>query len=437
MKMRGNIGMRYRCVFLFVLTALCAAQTQAQDKRSLKIVVCEFGNASRYVLREFGETGRDVTGLKFSHALAARFMEEGFQVVYPEEVYADFILKHAVGPSFLALPGTRRKLAETFSADYVITGDIIDRKKKPAIFGFGVYEGFLKFRVMVSSPAGNALFETTLQAMGRDKGKLAKFNPSEKKVFEEAMEKGTQVVFGTLKAFIYPEKEQIPGMPAVTQKEAFSYYTQGEEAFKAGEYAKSIELFEKFLQYDTIGIYTKDAQKYIEEAKKKLKAPEEKKKETKTKTQTKTMPEEKIPQKKEPVLIPVSVKEGETITYSTGYVDFVKGVVAAEGKGKTAKQSQKATEKSLAKRAAVVDAHRNLLNIIEGLDIDENTTVGMKIESDKALSQKVMQFIQGAALVSEKEAADGGQEVVLQCALNGKDGLAGFFLAPPYRWGYK
>lgn len=425
-------------VFLFVFVAGGASGcvAHAQEKQSLKIVVCEFGNSSRYVLREFGETGRDVTGLKFSHELAAQFMEDGFSVVYPEEVYANFILKKGIGPSFLALSETRKALAETFSADFVVTGEIVDRIKKPAFLGFGVYEGFLRFHTTISSREGNVLFETTLQAMGRDKGKLAKFKPNEKKVFEQAMAEGTQLVFWTLKEFMYPEKEKLaPGMPAVTQKEAFSYYTQGEEAFKADEYEKAIELFEKFLQYDIIGVYTKDAKEYIEEAKKKLKAKDVKKPETKT--QIKTKPSEKTVKKNEPLLLPVSVKEGENITYSTGYVDFVKGVVVAEGKGKAAKQNVKAAEKSLAKRAAVVDAHRNLLNIIEELKVDEHTTVGMKMEGDYALSQKVQQFIQNALLVSEKESTDGSLQVVLQCALNGQNGLAGLFLAPPYNWEYK
>lgn len=430
--------MKKNVLFLFGMLIFAASfcEATAQEKQSLKIVVCEFGNSSRYVLREFGETGRDVTGLKFSHALAAQFMEEGFSVVYPEEVYADFIQKRGIGTSFLKLPATRSELAEAFSADFVVMGEIVDRIKKPAFLSFGVTEGFLRFHALIASRNGNIVFETMLQAMGRDKGKLAKFKPNEKKVFEQAMTEGTQIVFGTLKEFIYPEREKSPsGMPVVTQKEAFSYYTQGEEAFKAGGYEKAIGLFEKFLQYDTIGIYTKDAQKYIEEARKKLKTPEVKKQETKT--QTKTKPVVTGTKKSLPVLIPVSVKEGESITYSAGSVDFLKGMVVSEGKGKAAKQSVKAAEKSLAKRAAVVDAHRNLLSIIEELKIDENTTVRMKLENDKALSQKLQQFIQGALLVSEKESADGGQQVVLQCALNGEDGLAGLFLAPPYFWYYK
>lgn len=382
-------------------------------------------------MREFGETGKDIIGLRLSHDLAARLQEGGYEVAYPEEVYANILMKKGLGPSSFVFPQTLKLIAESFSADYVVNGEIVDVKKKKPYFGFGVYEGFLKVHVTLSSRDGKVLLETTVQGMGRDKALLAKLKANEKNVLEQAFSDGAQLLFETLKEFISPaNKTAAAPEPVVygSQQEAFEAYQKGVEAYQAGKYAESIELFQKFLDTDTVGIYTKDAQKYIERAQAKLGGTKE--------TSPQKEEEKKKPDKKTETK-PTSVIDGESITFSAGYVDFKNGVAVAEGKGFAPKGNIKLTAKSLAKRAAVVDAQRNLLNILSELNVTENATVSQKMQEDKTLEQKLHVFVQSAALVKEEFPGDGSARVTLQCALSGKDGLAGIFLNPPYEWTYK
>ncbi len=417
----------------FFLILVCAltmfsprADVRAQGKKPLKIVLCEFQNMGTFVLREFGDTGKDVVGLHLSHDVASYFQKDGYGVVYPEEVYANFILKKGIGPSSFTLPETRRMMAGAFSADYVVTGEITDSKKKKPFFGFGVYEGFLLLHVTLSSADGSVLFETTLQAQGRDKQLLHKAKTNEKIVFNKTLATGAQLLFETLDEFISPPPKTVaPPLPVVqgTQTEAFESYQKGVEAMKAGNYEEAISHFQKFLAVDTVGIFTKDAQQYIEEAKKKL---------------GKTDILEKPPaEKDENKLAPVSVVNGESMTFTGGTVDFKEGIIVAEGKGLAPKDNSKLTAKSLAKRAAVVDAQRNLLNIIAELHVDESMKVSQMLEKDKELQKKLQVFVQGAASVKDEFLPDGSAHVVLQCELNGKGGLAGLFLNPPYQWQYK
>lgn len=418
-------------VACFLLICAEPLSVFAQEKKPLKVVVCEFQNLGRYIVREFGETGRDIVGLRLSHDVAAHFQESGYEAVYPEEVYADILIKKGIGPSSFVLPKTRKMMAESYAADYVVNGEIVDTKKKKPYFGFGVYEGFLKMHVTLSSRDGKVLFETTLQAMGRDKALLVKLKTNEKKVFDQTLSAGAQLVFETLNKFISPTQKVLASSEPVsygTQQEAFDAYQKGVEAFKTGKYAESMELFQKFLNMDTVGIYTKDAQNYIEKAKAKLGS-------------TKETPEDPLqPQKgnepekeKKSESKVISVVDGG-YTFTGGTVDFKKGIVEAEGKGMAPAGNSKLTAKSLAKRAAVVDAQRNLLNIISELELAENVKVSSQLEKDKSLEQKLRVFVQSAALAKEEYLKDGSARITLQCALNGKDGLAGIFLSAPYEW---
>lgn len=422
-------------VVCFLLLCAYPLSVFAQWKKPLKVVVCEFQNMGKqYVIREFGETGRDIVGLRLSHDVAARFQESGYEAVYPEEVYEDILMKKGIGTSSFALPKTRKMMAEFYAADYVVNGEIVDTKKKKPYFGFGVYEGFLKMHVTLSSRDGKVLFETTLQAMGRDKALLVKLKTNEKKVFEQALSASAQLVFETLKEFISPTQKVAAHPEPVsygTQQEAFDAYQKGVEAFKAGKVDESIELFQKFLNMDTVGIYTKDAQNYIEKAKAKLGSTKETPGEP-LQPQKGNEPEKEKEKKSESKVI--SVVDGESMMFTGGAVDFKKGIVSSEGKGMAPKGNSKLTAKSLARRAAVVDAQRNLLNIISELELSENVKVSSQLEKDKSLEQKLRVFVQSAALTKEEYLKDGSARITLQCALNGKDGLAGIFLSAPYEW---
>lgn len=76
--------------------------------------------------------------------------------------------------------------------------------------------------------------------------------------------------------------------------------------------------------------------------------------------------------------------------------------------------------KVLARRAAIVDAQRNLLEYINGVSLDADTTVNqLAVDSDVVRTQ-VSGIVRNAKVVSEKYTADGSYEIVLSVPMYGE-----------------
>jgi hypothetical protein len=102
---------------------------------------------------------------------------------------------------------------------------------------------------------------------------------------------------------------------------------------------------------------------------------------------------------------------------------LTEGLVEATGMGTvdTAKARNKIQAKLLAKRAAIVDAQRNLLEMIEGVRVTSGTTVkDAQLESD-LIANRVKGLLKGAFTTSENIIEDGGEylaEVTLGVCIN-------------------
>jgi hypothetical protein len=79
---------------------------------------------------------------------------------------------------------------------------------------------------------------------------------------------------------------------------------------------------------------------------------------------------------------------------------------------------------SLARRAAVVDAYRNLLEAIGQVRVEATTTVkNLEVESD-SVKTKVSGLIQGAHIVNEQRMPDGSYQVTMEMNLFGPNSVA-------------
>ena len=74
--------------------------------------------------------------------------------------------------------------------------------------------------------------------------------------------------------------------------------------------------------------------------------------------------------------------------------------------------------KAMARRAAIADAYRQLAEIINGVNVDAETTVENMITTSDIVKTKVAATIRGARIISEKEIS-GGYEVTMQVPLFG------------------
>lgn len=79
---------------------------------------------------------------------------------------------------------------------------------------------------------------------------------------------------------------------------------------------------------------------------------------------------------------------------------------------------------ALARRAAIVDAQRNLLESIKGVNLDSDTTMeNLMIQSD-VVKTKVSGVLKGYTIISEKENPDGSYQVTMKVPLFGANSVA-------------
>lgn len=116
----------------------------------------------------------------------------------------------------------------------------------------------------------------------------------------------------------------------------------------------------------------------------------------------------------------------EEVANGNGLINWETDTIEAIGTGvPPANAKSPAQAKGLARRAAIVDAQRNLLESIKGVQVDSETTMeNLTITSD-VVKTKVSGLVKGARIVREQQMPDGSYQVVMAVKMFGQDGLAG------------
>ncbi|MDR3590345.1 MAG: hypothetical protein P4N41_11900 [Negativicutes bacterium] len=116
---------------------------------------------------------------------------------------------------------------------------------------------------------------------------------------------------------------------------------------------------------------------------------------------------------------------GAPVTEIKGAVNWDQGVIQASGTGvPPAQSSGPAQANAMARRAAVVDAYRNLTELIGGVRVEAETTVkNFEVASD-VVRTRISGLIQGAKIVSEQSMPDGSYQVTMQVSLFGANSVA-------------
>jgi hypothetical protein len=116
------------------------------------------------------------------------------------------------------------------------------------------------------------------------------------------------------------------------------------------------------------------------------------------------------------VLLPITSIDG---------VDWTAGKIRATGAGMRPQDaSNETTSKEMAKRAALTDARRNMLRIIEQMRRDDKQDMKSAMRDKKNVASKVEGCLKGATVISERELDDGAFEVILELPLSGPEGLS-------------
>mgnify|MGYP005855661643 CR=1 FL=1 len=109
-----------------------------------------------------------------------------------------------------------------------------------------------------------------------------------------------------------------------------------------------------------------------------------------------------------------------------GSINWTEQYIEAKGASVIDKERFKnpAQAKLMAKRGAVVDAQRNLLEIIKGVNVTSETTVNDMITTRDYIYTRIDGVIKGAQLIGEPIEKDGTIEVRMRVKLYDQDGIA-------------
>ena len=100
------------------------------------------------------------------------------------------------------------------------------------------------------------------------------------------------------------------------------------------------------------------------------------------------------------------------------------GTITAEGFGTPPTGVYGSRANIMARRAAIVDAQRNLAEQINGVQVDAETTVENFVTTSDVVKTKVSALVKGATVVEERLMPDGSYHVVMSMPMYGTQGLS-------------
>jgi hypothetical protein len=106
---------------------------------------------------------------------------------------------------------------------------------------------------------------------------------------------------------------------------------------------------------------------------------------------------------------------------ASAQVDWQRRVITARGQGAPDLQAPTpAAARIGAERAAQLDAFRNILETLKGVDVKSGQTVGQAMASDSALRASVEGVLRNFKVTDRKYFSDGGVELTVEMSLDGK-----------------
>jgi len=106
--------------------------------------------------------------------------------------------------------------------------------------------------------------------------------------------------------------------------------------------------------------------------------------------------------------------------YPMGYIDWTRGILRATGIGAPNPNDPLAAQRAGAIRAAKLDALRNALEMLKGVNIDATTTVENFMTTSDVIKTKIQGLVQNFNIVDVRYMSDGSIEIDVEVALTGE-----------------
>ena len=109
-----------------------------------------------------------------------------------------------------------------------------------------------------------------------------------------------------------------------------------------------------------------------------------------------------------------------TSVFAAPGVDWDNAVITAQGTGVPPANAYNSVQaRMMARRAAIVDAYRQLAEQIKGVNVDADTTVENMMVTSDVVKTHVSALVQGARITDEKVLPEGGYQVTMQVSVFG------------------
>jgi len=114
---------------------------------------------------------------------------------------------------------------------------------------------------------------------------------------------------------------------------------------------------------------------------------------------------------------------------TNGSINWTSGIIIAKGSGAPSPDAQNPAQgRIFAKRAAISDARRNLLETLEGVRVASTTVVKEYMVENDVIKTRVQGIIKGSKVTDTKYMSDGSVEVTVSMSIKGD--LLSLFLKP-------
>ena len=114
---------------------------------------------------------------------------------------------------------------------------------------------------------------------------------------------------------------------------------------------------------------------------------------------------------------------GVATSFASEAANWESGTITVEGYGAPPANARSIGQANiLARRAAIVDAYRNLAEEVYGVQVDSETTVQDAMVANDIINTNVRAVIKGARLISGEQQADGSYKVTMQLRMFGQTG---------------
>lgn len=375
----------------FTLIFLCfsISYTTCESKT---IAVSEFKNKTFFHIKEFKNTGQDISGRILSEYICNDLrINTDFKILEPSRVFENVTMPLSISHNKIITPQAISAIYKNLKSDYVLFGEIeeIKFRKKFFLLSQKIVANVRISTYLINTLTGSIdLYDNAIISCGENISIVNYKKNITLNLIKETLKKYSNII--SLKIKIKLEEKPI----YLTQAQVtspFIFYNEGIASYNAGNYEQAILSFEKFIEKDGQNIFVEDAKRYIENSKVKL---------------------DEIAKSKE-IKIRNKIEQKEK-----GEIDWAKDRISAIGENIIQDDIKDvSTKQEVARKSAIFDSYKNLLNMVYAITVNGKTIKDL-CNANPRLEEEVNKIISNARIIRERITKNNLYEITREISIS-------------------